>query len=273
MTTVEAAPLAGFGAEVTGLDIGKPLDAEEQRRLNELFDDHRLLLFRNVDIDVDAHARLVSYIGPVETQQHNRIPSYVSNVRTDATPALQAGPLRFHSDYAFTPTPLAAISLYAEDVAEGSTTTHFADGVIAALRLDEGVRQKLRGLTARHLYDPADVPGHNADGLRRGERNKPPDAEEAIHPVLLAHRRTPAEVLYVSEAQTVAIEDVPRDESNALLDELFAVLYAPAHEYEHHWATGDLVVWDNVALQHARGTVERNAPRTLRRIVIGGGWR
>jgi taurine dioxygenase len=49
-------------------------------------------------------------------------------------------------------------------------------------------------------------------------------------------------------------------------------LYAPGNRYEHHWEPGDLVVWDNVGLQHARGAVGRGAPRTLRRIVIGGGW-
>jgi taurine dioxygenase len=272
LSSAQVVPLVRFGVELTGVDLTRPLTPEEQHRLNELFDAHRLLLFRRQALDVDDHIRLLSYLGPVKEQQHGRIPSYVSNVRADATPALQAGPLLFHSDYAFTATPLAALSLYAEEVAPGSTTTHFADAVGAASDLDERTKAAIEGRSARHVYDPADVAGHNADALRRGALTPPPDAESATHPVLLRHGRTGADVLYVGQAQTVAIEGVERDVSIAMLGSLFNVLYAPDNCYEHHWEPGDLLVWDNVGLQHARGSVGRGAPRTLCRIVIGGGW-
>ena len=36
---------------------------------------------------------------------------------------------------------------------------------------------------------------------------------------------------------------------------LFDVLYAPENTYEHFWSNGDLVVWDNRALQHCRSDV------------------
>ena len=45
--------------------------------------------------------------------------------------------------------------------------------------------------------------------------------------------------------------------------------------YEHHWRTGDLVIWDNKATQHARGPVPDAqldpdaGPRSLRRVIVG----
>jgi hypothetical protein len=37
---------------------------------------------------------------------------------------------------------------------------------------------------------------------------------------------------------------------------------------DHEWRRGDLVVWDNLAVQHARGNVEIEGPeRTLRKVI------
>jgi taurine dioxygenase len=40
--------------------------------------------------------------------------------------------------------------------------------------------------------------------------------------------------------------------SAELLKELFATLYAAERRYEHIWRRGALVIWDNLAIQHAR---------------------
>jgi taurine dioxygenase len=58
-------------------------------------------------------------------------------------------------------------------------------------------------------------------------------------------------------------------EGDRILDRLFALLYDPANIYEHHWVNGDLVVWDNLSVQHARRRVAKDTPRTLRRVVFG----
>jgi alpha-ketoglutarate-dependent taurine dioxygenase len=65
---------------------------------------------------------------------------------------------------------------------------------------------------------------------------------------------------------TSGIADLPKAESEALLEELFQHLYAPENVIEHHWRKDDLAIWDNLALQHARPNVEAEGPaRTLRK--------
>ena len=67
-------------------------------------------------------------------------------------------------------------------------------------------------------------------------------------------------------ARVVEIDDP--EESEALLQELFAHLYGPANTFEHAWRSGDLVAWDNLAVQHARGPVQQDGPtRTLRKVI------
>jgi taurine dioxygenase len=72
---------------------------------------------------------------------------------------------------------------------------------------------------------------------------------------------------------SACITRMQADESDALLEELFTYLYAPDNIYEHHWHEGDLVIWDNLAVQHARSATGA-AARTLRRVTIAhyGYW-
>jgi taurine dioxygenase len=261
---------APFGVAIEAGDLERTLDDGDAGELAALFDQHQLLVFRCRELSVDAQTRLVSLLGPVGRQPNGNSYSFVSNTRDDANPALRLGPLTFHSDYAFTATPLTALSLYAEQAAPGAVTTLFASAVRVAQQLTPAVHQQLVGRSARHVYDPHDIPGRHAPGLRRGELQPSDEFEASIHPVLVRHPRTGAEVLYINYAQTEQILGIDRAESTALLDDLFGLFYRADNVYEHHWRPGDLVLWDNVALQHGRGDVGTDVARSLRRVVIPG---
>jgi alpha-ketoglutarate-dependent taurine dioxygenase len=82
------------------------------------------------------------------------------------------------------------------------------------------------------------------------------------------HPRTGRTLLYVSQMNTREIVELPHDESEELIEALSAHLYDPAHVFEHGWRQGDLVAWDNLAVQHARSKVQLEGPvRTLRKAI------
>ena len=85
---------------------------------------------------------------------------------------------------------------------------------------------------------------------------------------ILTHKVTGQPILYVQEAQTARFNELARADSDALLAALFAVLYAPAGVLEHRWNRGDLVIWDNLRLQHARPAFPPGRPRRLQRVVV-----
>jgi alpha-ketoglutarate-dependent taurine dioxygenase len=94
-----------------------------------------------------------------------------------------------------------------------------------------------------------------------------------VTPIALPHPRTGRPVLYVSEQQTREIVELSGAEGDELLDALLDHLYEPANMFEHEWRDGDLVAWDNLAVQHARPTVTMEGPaRTLRRAVVPPAW-
>ena len=74
--------------------------------------------------------------------------------------------------------------------------------------------------------------------------------------------------LAVSEQQSDRILDWPAERSEAVLAELCARLYAADNVVSHEWRTGDLVVWDNLALQHGRPAITGPGERTLRRVAM-----
>jgi len=68
--------------------------------------------------------------------------------------------------------------------------------------------------------------------------------------VIRTHPTTGRKCIFVCEGYTTRILDIPEDESRALLDVLFTQVTKPQYVYRHRWRVGDLVMWDNCALQH-----------------------
>jgi taurine dioxygenase len=255
---VRITPLTdALGVEVTGLDLSRPLAARHQDELRAAYRRHRLLLFRGQSVDVGDHVRLAGYLGPVR-EDANGV-GYVSNVRPGGF--VPEGRLLFHSDFAFTAEPCLGISLYALDVPAGCPTV-WANAARAAAVLPADLRAAVADARALHLFDLRLQRGDIR--YREDELPDEPLAPRWVHPVLLAHPADGDDVLYVSEMQTDRVLGADR----ALLERLLGILYDDINTYRHEWSVGDIVVWDNVALQHARPVPPPAAPRTLHRVAI-----
>jgi taurine dioxygenase len=64
---------------------------------------------------------------------------------------------------------------------------------------------------------------------------------------------------------------VPEDESAALLASLCAHIVSPEFRYEHQWRPGDLLMWDNVSVQH-KANFDYDLPlrRLMHRTTVRG---
>jgi taurine dioxygenase len=254
MTTMTTHSLGTFGLEVDA-KLAASIDEDLAEALRRSLFEHQLLVFRDQHLSLDAQQSLMAVFGPVIPAPEGV--GLVSNVRPDGI--LGAQELAFHSDASFAPVPYRALSLLATDVVDGATATRFASGRDAYTRLPDDLAARVANLEVLHVYDPDDYQ-HRARADATGPRT--------VHPVVLPHPDTGEPVLFVTELASATIPGLAADESERLLDELFGYLYDPTYVVEHRWNRGDLVVWDNVALQHARDRVD-DAPRTLQRVVIG----
>jgi taurine dioxygenase len=240
--------LSPFGAKVE-LDLAHTQTTATTDALRELFDSQHLLAFEHQQLQGDDQKRVASWFGPVDR-----------DAPAGFLDGLGTGPLSFHSDQTSSPHPYVGLSLHAVDVSEGMTSTVFVDAVMAANTLPPSLRQRVESRSALHV-----LPVSIAERVRAPD---PFDRPHAVHPVLMDHPRTGETILFVN-TRTDRIMDLEPDESEALLQELFDHLYSGAHTYAHPWTNGDLIVWDNLALQHGRSATPDGAHRRLQRVAIG----
>ncbi|MCA9504682.1 MAG: TauD/TfdA family dioxygenase [Spirochaetaceae bacterium] len=263
LTTRPVAPM--LGVEILGVELARTIDAQTFEALEDALARHALLLFRNQSLDPETQVDFLARFGaPLIENDGGRPFQYVSHTRDDGI--LGEARFAFHSDHAFMDDPIELISLYGEEVPPGCVGTTFVNARAAAAELPEALHERIAARRARHAIDPA------ADASRVAIEAGPlaDDLPHAWHPALRTCRRTGEPILYVSEQQTDRVEGLSQEESRALLAELFAHLAQPRFRYDHAWREGDLVIWDNVALQHARGALTSDVPRSLRRVSVGG---
>jgi taurine dioxygenase len=262
---------SGFGAAIEGWSSGVDLDDATVGRLRDTFDEYQVLVFRDVDVTVDDQRYLCGLLvgdrapadrASAEANAH-LYATRISNKDEDGN--APSGRLLFHADGMWSARPQELLSLYGEAVDLPSVPTVFASAVRAWERLPDDLRARIRDRTAVHATGQRDRGGHAPGELLEAQRTAERSRATSIP---MTHPRTGAPILYVSQMMTTHVEGLLPDESEALLEELFEVLYAPENTVEHDWRTGDLVLWDNLAAQHARGTVTEQGPeRSLRKVI------
>jgi taurine dioxygenase len=256
---------AAIGAEITGIDLAQPLSADVQAELRRLFAERSLLLFPGQVLSEDDQRRLVLALGPLSTALlpptsdpggHDSF--FLSNEYADGQ-----GELIPHSDHCFLEHPLWGISLYAHEVPSRGGDTVFTSATAACRRLPGELRESLRGRRAVHTYIGRERLG---DEIRDKTL---PDTLSAEHPVVWPHPVTGTPVLYVNPWMTRGIVGRDPADSERLLQSLLSYLDEPSLTYRHHWQADDLLVWDNIALLHARTDYDPAERRLLSRLQLG----
>jgi len=249
-----------LGAEVRGIDLHRALAEDEVAQLLDAFDRRHLLLVRDQTLSGEEQVRLCRHFGPISPESRDGY-GYVSNVHPQGI--LQEGAIRFHADLAFTPDPVHAISLHAQEVPADGAPTLYADATGVLDRMSPSLRSRLEARSIVNVYDftlPTD--------RRMRERDLAPGSPVVERPMVAPHPRTGVPVVNANALQTDRVVGLTDDESEALLAELFAVLYAPDNVLVFDWNVGDLVIWDNLAIQHERPDFPRLEARTMQRVCI-----
>lgn len=260
---VGARPIAGaaFGWEAD-VDLAAPLSSAQREALARIWRRDGLIVLRGQSLDQAAQMDACDIFGPaLRTEMDNYV---VSNVEQGGFLGKQE--LLFHNDIPYVPAPFLGGSLYAVEAAEGAAPTRYASGFRGWERLPEALKARVADLNALQVK-----------GRLLGRRTMLADMAAgdiaAVHRVVCRQQGSDRPYLFVNLDMSACITTLAPADSEALIEELFGYLYDPANIYEHHWHKGDIVIWDNLAVQHARSETG-SAARTLRRVSIAeyGYW-
>ncbi len=250
--------LEPFGVELDA-DLSAPLSDEAARQLVELFWQFGLVIARDQSLSMERQTALLALLGPI--LQRAGEDGYISTIE-GIEASLSALP--FHSDAAYTTAPFHALSLHAKDVQDGASSTRFASSVRAYAALPTAIRDVLASHTVEMI-----APTFKTMAQRSCDIRDPEAMVRGERPGLFEHPHTGQTCVWVGEMNAARILGMDWEESSELLRGVYDKLYAPDNLYEHVWHNGDFLMWDNIALQHARGPLHGVGKRILQRVIVG----
>ena len=272
--TIDVIPLSdACGAEISGVDLSQPLAAEDVARIHRAWLDHLVVVVRDQQLEPEDQQRFGAHFGTVgayyrpKEDQHPEYASdkvmLISNIRQGGKPigAHPDGEMMWHTDTAYTERPHKATTLYAVEVPKEGGNTLFSNQYMVYDALPPALKEKLAGAMAMNAY----AFGTTVKTFEKYDRSKVP---HFAHPVFRKHPDTGRTAVFVCPLMTEEIIGLSPDESKACLDEIYAIQRRPEFVYSHRWRPGDLVMWDNRCLMHARQDFPRDQRRLLRRVTI-----
>ena len=276
----EIRPFAStVGAEIIGLDLAKPLDAQDFARIHRAHLDHHVLVFRQQVITPQQHIDFSRRFGELQIHVldqfllagHPEILIVSNVVENGRNIGLGDAGKFWHSDLSYKALPSLGSMLHAQTLPSEGGDTVFADMHQALEAVPEAVRRVIEGRHAAHSYT-----ARYAETKFEGNWRPTLTAEqlaqvrEVAHPIVRTHPETGRQALFVSEGFTTRIVGLPDDESRDILQQLYALSVREAHLYRHQWQPHDLVFWDNRSLIHLAAGCPPELPRTLFRTTIQG---
>ena len=251
-------PLTGaLGAEISGLDVTRPLDDEQTAALRGAIVEHHVVFLRDQPYSVEALEHVTERLGGHGDTPFLRSisghPGVVQVVKEASEGGFNFGGA-WHTDYSFQPAPPSFTLLWSVEVPPTGGDTIWSNQALAFDRLSDGLKATLRTLRAVHSAGAA----YAADGFlartasgRTMQIDTNDDAlAEVVHPVVTTHPESGREVLFVNPTYTTRFEGWSPLESKPLLDMLFAHSVREMFTCRFRWTPDTLTIWDNRCTQH-----------------------
>jgi taurine dioxygenase len=269
---------AALGADIQGVDLSRPLDPETLAAIKQAWGEHLVLRFRGQSLSDDDLMRFSRHLGELDwapvaaagdAPEGREYVMVVSNVVEQGKPIGQLGAYEaiWHTDMSYIDAPPSASALYSLEVPPSGGDTGFCNMYLAYDTLPADLRRQAEGRRCRH-----DASRNAAGELRRGFADAPDPTQTvgAEHPIVRTHPVTGSKALFLGRRRNAYVVGLPLDESEALLDALWAHSTKPEFAWYQQWRAGDLILWDNRCVMHRRDAFDPATRRVMHRTQIKG---
>ena len=269
-----------FGAEISGIDITRPLSAREFGPIRAAFEEHSVLVFRDQPMDDDKQIEFSENFGPLETTLSANPAAGTkfarqSNLDINTGEPIPSDDIRmiyqkanyfWHSDSSFKRIPSLCSVLATRICPPEGGNTEFCSMRAAWDALPPALRATVGPMIAEHalVYSRNRVqPGILST---KSLAEYPPVRQRMYRDNPINGRRA----LYIG-AHCGHIEGLPKPMSDALLHELTWRATLPEFTLSHAWREGDVIVWDNRAVLHRATAYDAvKHKRLMQRTTVAG---
>jgi taurine dioxygenase len=268
---LRVSPVAGaLGAEVQGVDLARPLAPEVVGEIRQALLAHLVIFFPRQQLGLAELLAFAERFGrPTEYPQMKGLPGYPHVI---AVTKLEHERVNFggvwHSDTTYLERPPLGTVLYAVEVPPYGGDTLFANQYLAYETLSEGLKKTLAGLVGVNTSAKAEISRTREDRLR--EAGVELKVLVGTHPVVRTHPETGRQALYVNAAHTTHFQGWTIEESQPLLEYLFAHQVRPEFTCRFRWQPGSLAFWDNRCAQHNPINDYHGFRRVMHRVTLAG---
>ena len=275
--TIEVSPLSpALGGIISGVEIAAGISDEQFAEIRQAFIDYSVIFLRDQQITPDQHIEFARRWGEINVNRFfQAVDSHpiIAEVRKEADQKKNIG-AEWHTDHSYDEIPAMGSILYAREVPSVGGDTLFASMYAAYDALSDGLKQMLSSMNAehssRHVFGEVAYSDRDLDDLGSRLGNTDAAIQDSIHPVIIKHPLSGRPALYVNGDFTVKFENWTQEESQPLLDYLYA--HARQNEFtcRFHWPQGSMALWDNRATHHCALNDYHGERRLMHRITIDG---
>jgi taurine dioxygenase len=263
-----------IGAEVTGIDLREPVDADTRSRLNAAVVEHVALVVRDQDFTPAQYLSAVSLFGEPMEQHFTQyaLPEYplvheVSNRHKDKSGKRVKHGAGWHTDHTNHVRPPKYTCLYAVSLPSSGGDTAVVNMRAGYEALPESLRQEIQGMKTVNVFQGSASP-HSGQSADAQVEHKP---EPVLQPLVRTNPENGTKALYFHPVKAENIVGMSAAESQALLARLLEHAIRPEFIYRHKWRKGDMLLWDNrSALHRAHFDYDPDEYRLLYRVLVRG---
>lgn len=265
-------PLGPVGVELDGIDLAH-LDKAGFERIRTALADHGLVALRHQQVSPDDHVALARRFGGIDLNNFFPIDGAYPEIalvqkEKDQTTNIGGG---WHTDHSYDAVPAMGSILVARELPPSGGDTLFIDMAAVFDGLSDGLKDTLRGLRAIHSADHVyGEKGYYATTDLAGSLRGQTLSNRAVHPVVIRHPDTGREILYVNPSFTLRFDGWTGEESQPLLQMLFARARAQENVTRLRWTPGTVAMWDNRSTWHFAENDYQGHRRVMHRITLSG---
>jgi len=271
---IKIKPISGaLGAEVSGVDLSKPLAKKALEEVKSAWLEHQVLFFRNQLLTPEQHVAFTKNFGELQGPGYMPTLDGYPNVYVQEYPGLYDGivsDVTWHIDASFMKKPLKGAVLYALDVPDVGGDTAWVNLYAAYELLSKPMQKLCSGLTAIHdnfhKNLTAVLETYGAKGYEMARKATPPGE----HPLVCRHPETGKKCLFYSELLISHFKELTDEENKTLKEFLQQHIQKPELYCRFKWENNSIAFWDNRCTAHKGIFDFGQAHRLMHRVAVQG---